>query len=34
MLDLGTSLPPFRLPDLHGATISSGDFAGSRGLLV
>ena len=34
MLSLGTSLPPFRLPDLTGATISSGDFAGSPGLLV
>ena len=34
MLSLGTSLPPFRLTDLAGATISSGDFAGSPGLLV
>jgi len=34
MLRLGTSLPPFRLPDLEGTTIASGDFAGSKGLLV
>ena len=34
MLGLGTGLPPFRLPDVEGATISSGDFAGSPGLLV
>jgi len=34
MLRLGTSLPAFRLPDLDGTTIASGDFAGSKGLLV
>jgi len=31
---LGAPLPPFRLPDLNGAMVSSADFAGSKGLLV
>ena len=27
-------MPPFSLPDVNGATVSSGDFASSRGVLV
>jgi thiol-disulfide isomerase/thioredoxin len=34
MLDLGTPLPSFRLPDFNGQTVSDADFHGSRGLLV
>lgn len=34
MLELGTSLPAFRLRDMNGKTVSSGDFVGSKGLLV
>ena len=34
MLDLGTTLPAFRLQDLSGKTVTSGDFAGAKGLLV
>jgi peroxiredoxin len=34
MLDLGTTLPPFRLRDVNGKAVTSNDFGGSRGLLV
>src|SRR5215813_5850900 len=34
MLELGTSLPSFRLPDVDGTWISSDQFAGAPGLLV
>lgn len=34
MLDLGTMLPPFRLPDLDGKMVSNSDYAGSPALLV
>jgi peroxiredoxin len=34
MIGLGTALPSFTLPDVNGGTVSSGDFAASRGLLV
>ena len=34
MLDLGTALPPFSLPDFNGRTVSDADFRGSKGLLV
>jgi thiol-disulfide isomerase/thioredoxin len=34
MLELGVSVPPFRLPDFDGAVISSDDVATSLGLLV
>jgi peroxiredoxin len=34
MLELGTTLPPFRLRDLEGKVATSNDFGGTRGLLV
>jgi peroxiredoxin len=34
MLDLGTALPSFSLPDLNGRIVSDADFKGARGLLV
>ena len=34
MLELGTSLPPFRLRDLEGKAVTSNDFAGAKGVLV
>jgi peroxiredoxin len=34
MLDLGTPLPSFTLPDLNGRAVSDADFTGARGLLV
>ena len=34
MLDLGTSLPPFSLPDFDGKTVSDADFKGGKALLV
>jgi peroxiredoxin len=34
MLDLGTTLPPFRLRDINGKAVTSNDFGESRGLLV
>jgi peroxiredoxin len=34
MLDLGTALPSFSLPDLTGRTVSDADYKGSRALLV
>jgi peroxiredoxin len=34
MLELGTALPPFRLPRLGGGEVSSDDFAGAPALLV
>jgi len=34
MLDLGTTLPSFSLPDLNGRTVSDADFKGAQGLLV
>jgi peroxiredoxin len=34
MLDLGTSLPSFSLPDLTGRTVSDADFKGGSALLV
>jgi peroxiredoxin len=34
MIGLGTALPPFSLPDVNGQTVSSADFAASRGVLV
>ena len=34
MLDLGTTLPPFSLPDFNGRTVSDVDFKGSKALLV
>ena len=34
MLDLGTPLPSFSLPDFNGRTVSDVDFKGSKALLV
>ena len=34
MLPLGTTAPPFSLPDTDGNTVSVGDFAGKKALLV
>jgi peroxiredoxin len=34
MLDLGTQLPSFSLPDFNGKTVSDADFKGSKALLV
>lgn len=34
MLELGTQLPGFSLPDLHGKAVSTEDFSGPAGLLV
>ena len=34
MLDLGTSLPSFSLPDFDGRVVSDADFKGSQALLV
>ena len=34
MIGLGTALPPFSLRDVNGKTVSSGDFASSKGVLV
>jgi peroxiredoxin len=34
MLDLGTPLPSFSLPDFNGRTVSDADFKGARGLVV
>ncbi len=34
MLELGTSLPSFALPDFDGRSVSDADFAGAKGLLV
>ena len=34
MLELGTPLPPFRLPDPEGKMVTSDEFAGSPALLV
>jgi peroxiredoxin len=34
MLDLGTTLPSFSLPDYNGGIISDADFKGSKALLV
>jgi peroxiredoxin len=34
MLELGTTLPPFRLRDLDGKVATSNDFGSARGLLV
>jgi peroxiredoxin len=34
MLDLGTSLPAFSLPDFNGRMVSDGEFKGSSALLV
>lgn len=34
MLELGTTLPPFRLQDINGKTVLSDGFANSKGLLV
>lgn len=34
MLDLGTTLPSFTLPDFNGRIVSDADFKGARGLLV
>ena len=34
MLDLGTALPSFTLPDFNGRTVSDADFTGAQGLLV
>ena len=34
MLDLGTPLPSFSLPDFNGRVISSADFKGSKALVV
>jgi peroxiredoxin len=34
MLDLGTTLPPFSLPDFNGRAVSDADFKGSNALLV
>jgi len=34
MLDLGTSLPSFSLPDFNGRIVSDADFTGSKALLV
>src|SRR5258705_8368338 len=34
MLDLGTALPSFSLPDFNGKTVSDADFKGGKALLV
>jgi peroxiredoxin len=34
MLDLGTALPAFQLPDYSGKIVSSADVSGAKGLLV
>ena len=34
MLDLGTSLPSFSLPDFNGKVVSDADFTGGKALLV
>jgi peroxiredoxin len=34
MLDLGTTLPSFALPDFNGRTVSDAEFKGASGLLV
>lgn len=34
MLELGTTLPPFRLRDLDGKVATSNDFGSAKGLLV
>ena len=34
MLDLGTPLPSFSLPDFDGKVVSDADFTGSKALLV
>lgn len=34
MLDLGTTLPSFALPDFNGRTVSDPEFKGAQGLLV
>jgi peroxiredoxin len=34
MLELGTKLPSFQLPDYNGKTVSDRDFANASGLLV
>lgn len=34
MLELGTALPEFSLPATDGTTVSSGDLAGGKGVLV
>jgi peroxiredoxin len=34
MIDIGTPLPSFSLPDFDGKTMTDADFAGSKGLLV
>ena len=34
MLDLGTPLPPFSLPDFNGQMVSDADFKGSKALVV
>ncbi len=34
MIDIGTPLPPFSLPDFDGKTVTDADFAGSKALLV
>lgn len=34
MVDLGTTLPPFRLRDFNGKAVTSDDFGGSKGVLV
>ncbi len=34
MLDLGTQLPSFSLPDFNGKTVTDADFKGSKALLV
>jgi peroxiredoxin len=34
MLDLGTPLPSFSLPDFNGTVVSDADFKGSKALLV
>lgn len=34
MLELGTTLPAFQLPDYNGTSVSSADLSGAKGLLV
>jgi peroxiredoxin len=34
MIDVGTPLPSFALPDFDGKTVTDADFAGSKALLV
>jgi peroxiredoxin len=34
MLDLGTTVPSFKLPDFDGRPVSDADFQGAKGLLV